>query len=172
MNPLEPTHSVRVQLAKCRFEEKGGGVPSEPRVGCVVCRGVGCVTVMPEDGLIAVQVGLCPPAPRWLSSASFALLCEVYMGLGFYPWAFPSTQGVSESRPHTAGMATPPGRRTGSWSRRSPRSRPHALAISEVAEPRAAPRTRWRCGLHAGRRSAVNFAALGTGYRSDVTRGV
>ena len=55
MNPLEPTHSVRVQLAKCRFEEEGGGVPSEPRVRGVVCRGVGCVTVMPEDGLLLVR---------------------------------------------------------------------------------------------------------------------
>ena len=76
----------------------------------------------------------CPPKPRRVSSASFALLCEVYMGLGFYPWAFPSTQGVSESRPPTAGMATPPGRRTGSWSRRGPQSRPRALAISEAPD--------------------------------------
>ena len=49
---------------------------------------------------------------------------------------------------------------------------PAAPMAPGVAEPRAAPRTRWRCGLHAGRRSAVNFSALDTRYRSDVTRGV
>ena len=124
--------------------------------------GVGLVA--PRRDALLVQAVRCPPAPQCLGSASFALLNEVYMGPGFYPWTFPSTQGVSESRPPTAGMATPPGRRTGPWSRRSPLSRPRALAISE------APNRATRRGLGGGgvftreRRSAANFV-LGTGYR-------
>ena len=195
MNPLEPTHSVRVQLAKCRFEEKGGGVPSEPRVRCVVCRGVGYVTVMPEDGLILVHAVQSPfeqpqvahlPVQRcvltryrvflawgrWRRAELFPRVSRHWPRLVFSPPRRAPRRGVDG-----AGSLRGDGDAAGLAYRALERCvargvQPAASMASGVAEPRAAPRTRRRCGLHAGRRSAVNFAALGTRYRSDVTHGV